>query len=337
LKLLAFIAIYAISITHAYGLDLSQEPIQPLQMLKINAEQAALGKRLFFDTRLSHDNSISCAHCHHLEGLGGADGLKHSFGVDGCEGEVNSPTVFNAAVNFAQFWDGRAATLEDQIDGPVMGHVEMASSWAEIIKVLRADESYRRSFAKLYRGGVAEHNIKHAIAEFERTLITVDSRFDRYLKGDEHAITKAEKHGYKLFKSYGCVACHQGKNVGGNLFQKLGVMQNYFTEHPAENKAARGRFNVTGKKQDMHYFKVPSLRLAVLTAPYFHNGSKKNLVETIRTMAKYQLGRAIPDDDLRDIICFLYTLPGVYNGHPLEPKEKEQLKLLSLSNAKILP
>jgi len=310
------------------------EPLQPLYQLQTDPAKVALGKQLFFDTRLSHDNSISCAHCHHLEDLGGADGLKHAFGVEGREGMVNSPTVFNAAVNFAQFWDGRAATLEEQMDGPVTGHVEMASSWPEVVKKLHAVSSYRQSFARLYQDGITEANIKNAIAEFERTLITTDSRFDRFLLGDAHAITAEEKHGYQLFKSYGCVACHQGKNVGGNLFQKLGVMRDYFAEHPAENKAGRGRFNVTGKKQDLHYFKVPSLRLAVLTAPYFHNGSKKNLVVTIRTMAKYQLGRTIPDADLHDIISFLYTLPGVYNGHTLEPKDKAQLKLLSVPGAK---
>ena len=321
----------------AYAFDLSHEPLQPLYSLKVNHAKAALGKRLFFEARLSHDNSISCAHCHDLEQLGGADGLKHSFGVEGREGQVNSPTVFNAAVNFAQFWDGRAATLEAQMDGPLNNHAEMASSWPEVVGKLQGDPSYRKQFSQIYTDGITARNIKNAIAEFERTLITTDSRFDRYLLGDANAITPLEKHGYQLFKSYGCVACHQGKNVGGNLFQKLGVMRDYFAEHPPENSAANGRFNVTGKKRDLHYFKVPSLRLAVLTAPYFHNGSKKNLVETIRTMAKYQLGRTIPDTDLYAIISFLYTLPGRYNGHSLEPKEKTQLKLLPQPQPRALP
>jgi len=326
-----------IGLQSAYALELENEPLQPLYPLKTDAAKAALGKQLFFDTRLSHDNSIACAHCHNLDTLGGADGLKHSLGVDGREGMVNSPTVFNAAVNFVQFWDGRAATLEEQMDGPVTGHVEMASSWKEVVQKLQGVPSYQQRFKKLYPEGITESNIKSAIAEFERTLITVDSRFDRYLLGDEDAISDEEKHGYQLFKSYGCVACHQGKNVGGNLFQRLGVMRDYFAEHPPENKAARGRFNVTGKKQDMHYFKVPSLRLAVLTAPYLHNGSKKNLVETIRTMAKYQLGRTVPDADLHDIISFLYTLPGSYQGKSLEPKEKTQLQALASVKVKVSP
>lgn len=326
-----------IATAQAFALDLAKEPLQPLSALTTDAKKVALGKQLFFDTRLSHDNSISCAHCHQLDGLGGADGLKHSFGVDAREGMVNSPTVFNAALNFVQFWDGRAASLEEQMDGPLTAHNEMANSWPEVVKALRTDASYRKTFSNLYPLGITAHSIKDAIAEFERSLITVNSRFDRYLNGDEHAITPMEQHGYQLFKSYGCVACHQGRNVGGNLFQKFGVMHDYFADNPAENSAGRGRFNVTQQDEDMHYFKVPSLRLAVLTAPYFHNGSKENLIETIRTMAKYQLGRSIPDKDLHDIIAFLYTLPGTYNGHSLEPKDKEQLRLLEPATSKAAP
>ncbi|WP_202978118.1 cytochrome-c peroxidase [Mariprofundus erugo] len=310
---------------YGLALELSGEPVQPITRLNVDAQKVALGKKLFFDVRLSQNQSISCAHCHDLEEHGGADGLKHSFGVEGREGAVNSPTVFNAALNFAQFWDGRATTLEEQVDGPVTGHVEMASSWPEVVSRLAADDAFRNDFNRIYPTGLTADNIKNAIAEYERTLLTPGSRFDRYLNGDEAAITADEKRGYRLFKSYGCVACHQGRNVGGNLFQVLGVMGDYFADYPAENSAGRGRFNVTGLVEDMHRFKVPSLRLAVLTAPYFHNGSAKTLAEAIRVMSKYQLGRDIPDDDLRAIIAFLYTLPGSYAGHSLEPSDREQL------------
>ena len=310
---------------YVMGLELSGEPVQPITPLPVDFRKAALGKQLFFDVRLSRDHSISCAHCHDLKERGGADGLKHSFGVDALEGSVNSPTVFNAALNFAQFWDGRAATLEEQIEGPVTAHAEMAASWPDVLKSLAADIPYRNDFLRLYATGLTVTNIKHAIAEFERTLVTPDSRFDRYLLGDKLAISAAEKHGYALFKSYGCVACHQGRNVGGNLFQVLGVMADYFADHPGENSTSRGRFNVTGLDEDMHRFKVPSLRLAVLTAPYFHDGSAKSLAEAIRTMSKYQLGRNIPDADVRSIIAFLYTLPGRYDGHALEPEDREQM------------
>ncbi len=312
--------------TWVHAVDLSLEPIQPIPAsLKVNQAKAALGEKLFFDTRLSVDNAISCAHCHELNVEGGADGLKHSFGVDGREGLVNSPTVFNAALNFVQFWDGRANTLEDQIEGPVTAHAEMDSTWPDILNKLRIDSTYRKDFSRLYASGITVTNIKQAIAEFERTLLTPDSRFDQYLRGDESAITEAEKQGYALFKDYGCTACHQGRNVGGNLFQTLGVMDDYFADHRLENKAGLGRFNVTGDESDKHRFKVPSLRLAVLTAPYFHNGAHASLAEVIRTMAKYQLGRDIPADDIRSIIRFLYALPGEYKGKSLEPEEKKHL------------
>jgi len=308
------------------AMDLTLEPIQPIPAsLPVNPARAALGKALFFDTRLSADNSISCAHCHDLANRGGADDLKHSFGVDGREGMINSPTVFNAALNFSQFWDGRAATLEEQVEGPVTGHVEMASTWPAIIQKLGRDSAFRQRFDGAYATGLTAANIRDAIATFERTLLTPDSRFDRYLNGDATAINEVEKKGYALFKSYGCVACHQGRNVGGNLYQTLGVMNDYFKDFPLENKAGLGRFNVTGDKADRHRFKVPSLRLVVLTPPYFHNGSKKTLTESIRTMAKYQLGRTIPDTDIQSIIRFLYTLPGRWQGRSLEPAGQERL------------
>lgn len=311
-------------------------PIEPIQAipetLGADPEKAALGKKLFFDVRLSADNSISCAHCHNLD-EGGADSLSHSFGVEGREGMINSPTVFNSGLNVTQFWDGRAKSLEDQVDGPVQAHGEMASSWPMVLEKISADSEYRRLFSETYENGVTRANIKHAIAEFERTLLTPDSRFDQYLKGDETAITDEEKEGYRQFKEYGCTACHQGRNVGGNLFQVLGVMGDYFSDHRIENETDYGRFNVTGELKDKYHFKVPSLRLAVLTAPYFHNGRYESLAETIRTMAKYQLGRDIPDEDIRSIIQFLYTLPGVYEGRSLEPTEKLHLNFTAYPEA----
>jgi len=329
----AFIVLMLYPNGYVWALDLSQEPIQPLYPIQVNPQKAALGKTLFFETKLSQDNTISCAHCHDLT-KGGIDGLKHSFGVSGREGLVNAPTVFNAALNFAQFWDGRVDTLEAQIDSPITKHSEMAENWPDIITKLNADPYYPKAFKSVYPDGITAHNIKDAIAEFERTLITTNSRFDRYLQGDEHAINAEEKHGYALFKDYGCVACHQGRNVGGNVFQVLGVMKDYFKDHPEENQAAKGRFNITGKPDDLHRFKVPSLRLVVLTAPYFHNGSEQSLHETIHTMGEYQLGKHIPDSDVHAIIAFLYTLPGEYQGQTLEPKKPKPRQQL---DAKVNP
>ncbi len=328
-RLAAAIGSLYIAMSPVYALDFLHEPIKRIpQTLDVSPDKAAIGKKLFFDPRLSVDNSISCAHCHNLDEKGGADALRHSFGVQGREGLVNAPTVFNSALNSTQFWDGRAKSLEDQVDGSVQAHAEMASTWPQVVEKLRADAEYRRLFLRSYKTDINPANIKHAIAEFERTLLTPNSRFERYLKGDENAINAEEKDGYRLFKSYGCVACHQGRNVGGNMFQVLGVMGDYFSDHKVENKADYGRFNVTGRQEDKYRFKVPSLRLAVLTAPYLHDGSHTSLAETIRTMAKYQLVRNIPDEDVRSIIHFLYTLPGEYEGKSLEPVTREHLNFL---------
>jgi len=303
----------------AVAADYSNEPVQPIPTnVQLDEKKVKLGEQLFLDPRLSADNSISCAHCHGLDS-GGVDGTKHSFGVGGREGPINSPTVFNSSLNFAQFWDGRAATLEDQIEGPIHADREMASNWPEIIKKLSGDTSYVGQFNASYKGEISASTIKDAIATFERSLNTPNSRFDRYLRGDADAITADEKLGYELFKDYGCVACHQGANVGGNMYQTFGVMGDYFKDRGGHSKVDAGRFNVTGEEEDKHVFKVPSLRLAVLTAPYFHDGSKEKLEDAIKIMAKYQLGRDIPDDDIALIIKFLRTLPGEYNGRSLEP------------------
>ncbi|RMH61932.1 MAG: cytochrome-c peroxidase [Zetaproteobacteria bacterium] len=294
----------------ALAAEISDAAIVPLERPKeLSVEKIRLGRRLFHDTRLSHDNSISCAHCHDLA-HGGADHTPHSYGVGGAEGVINAPTVYNAGLNLAQFWDGRAATLEEQIDGPIHNPVEMASNWPEVLAKLRADASYVESFARVFGGKITEARVKEAIAEFERSLVTVDSPFDRYLRGDATAISEVQKRGYRLFISYGCVSCHQGANVGGNLFQVMGVFGDYFRDRGGETKADLGRYNVTGLARDRHKFKVPSLRLVVLTAPYFHDGSAETLDQAIRVMAKYQLGRDIPDEDIADIIAFLHSLVG---------------------------
>ena len=289
---------------------LSYEPIQPLKAIAFDVDKAALGERLFHETRLSANNSTSCAHCHHLA-EGGADSLATSFGVNGAENKMNSPTIFNAVLNIAQSWDGRSLTLEEQIDGVLHNTKELASNWPDVIAKLSADKTYLSTFDKLYEDGISEQTIKHAIIEFERPLITIDSRFDQYLRGNDNAITNAEKKGYALFKDFGCVACHQGENVGGNLFQKLGVMKDYFitNEHNTQPHEM-GRFNVTKKESDRHKFKVPSLRLVTLTAPYLHDGEVSELDDAIRVMGEYQLGIQISDPDIASIISFLHTLVG---------------------------
>ncbi len=289
---------------------LSAEPIQPLAFEpQKNGALVKLGERLFHDPILSKNDSVSCATCHDLK-KGGDDGLVRSKGIDGKQGDVNAPTVFNAALNIAQFWDGRAATLEDQIDGPVENTLEMASDWKTIEKKLRGDSSYVKEFESVLGEKPSRQGVKKAIATFERTLITVGSPFDRWLEGDEKALSKKQKEGYDLFKANGCIACHQGQNVGGNMYQRFGVFGNYFEDRGGAKKPDFGRFNVTGKESDRFVFRVPSLRNVALTAPYFHDGSAKTLPEAVGIMAKYQLGREISSGQVEKLVAFLESLTG---------------------------
>lgn len=293
-----------------------REPIKPIPLeAQLDARKVALGETLFNETRLSHDNTISCASCHDLA-KGGTDGKAHSIGIQNAGGSINSPSVFNSGLNFKQFWDGRAATLEEQIDGPVHSVVELGSSWPEIVGKLRATD-YAARFATIYRDGIQPQNIKDAIAQFERSLITPNSRFDKYLRGDDSALTAEEKAGYRVFKSHGCTSCHQGMNVGGNMFETLGAMADYFADRGNVTSADYGRFNVTGRETDRFVFRVPSLRNVALTAPYFHDGSMARLEDAVKAMGKYQLGEPLPPADIAQIVQFLKTLTGEYGGKPL--------------------
>lgn len=301
--------------------ELRHEPVQPLiKPTGINPDKISLGDRLFHEPRLGRDNDMSCSSCHFLE-INGANHRSHTLGRNGVALDVNTPTVFNSSLNHQQFWDGRALNLHEQIDFVVTSKKEFATDWSTIIQKLKQDQSYINAFEKLYTDSITADNVRDAIVSFERSLITVNSRFDRYLLGDANAINQDEKKGYRLFKSYGCVACHQGSNVGGNLFMKFGVFGDYFSDQQKLTKANLGRFNITGNEADRNVFRVPSLRLAALTAPYFHDGSVKTLAEAVKIMAKHQLGRSIPDQDISYIIAFLKTLPGEYKGRALTAPE----------------
>ena len=291
------------------------EPLEPVpQQVDVDPAKVALGKLLFHDPRLSRDDTISCATCHDLAN-GGDDGRVVSQGVAGRKGLVNSPTVFNAAFNIAQFWDGRAETLEDQIDGPIQNEREMATLWPDVVTKLEEDAKYPGLFAAVYPGeAISRRIIKNAIAEFMTSLITPDSRFDQWLRGDEQAMNAQEKRGYELFKRYGCSSCHQGRNVGGNMFQVFGVINDYFRKRGGITKADMGRFNVTGNEEDRHAFKVPSLRMAAHTAPYLHDGSAETLRDAVDAMFEFQLGRTAPDADKDAIVAFIRTLAGETGG-----------------------
>lgn len=296
-------------------LKLSNEPISPIPTeIKLNSRKVELGEKLFNDTKLSHDNTISCASCHSLD-LGGTDRLAHSIGIKGQVGAINTPTVFNSAYNFKQFWDGRAETLEAQIDGPPNAATEMGSNWEEIKGKLNASPEYVSDFENLYSDGIQIQNIKDTIAVFERSLITPNARFDRYLNGEQDILTKEEKEGYQTFKAVGCASCHQGINIGGNLFQEFGVMGDYFKDRGNITDADLGRYNVTKNEFDRHVFKVPSLRNIEKTYPYFHDGTVIQLEEAVEVMSKYQLGRKLSRQEIDSIVKFLKTLNGEYKRY----------------------
>lgn len=295
----------------------SNEPISPIPLqLNLDERKVKLGEKLFHDPRLSADNTLSCATCHNLK-TGGTDRLVYSVGIGGEIGIVNSPTVFNSGFNFKQFWDGRVDTLEEQIEGPIISGKEMGSDWSDMIRKLKQSPDYVSQFKAIYAGGIQPDGIKDAIAEFVRSLYTPNSRFDQFLRGDESAMTEEEKEGYRRFKAYGCISCHQGVNIGGNMFQKIGVMADYLGDRGNFTVADKGRFNVTGDRSDLQVFKVPSLRNIALTAPYFHDGSTPTLEAAIALMGKYQLGRQLSSEDINLIVEFLKTLTGEYQGKKL--------------------
>lgn len=286
---------------------------EPLQALPPSAAQdpnrVSLGADLFADPRLSADGSVACATCHVLA-RGGVDGKRVSLGIHGRSGNVNAPTVFNSGFNFVQFWDGRASTLEEQVGGPLTNPNEMGNDWPSALAFLRADDKYRARFQAAFPDGLTEANVRAAVASFERTLSTPNARFDLWLRGDKHALSDLERAGYERFKGVGCVACHQGSNVGGNMFQRFGVMGEYFQDRGQIVEADYGRFNVTHLEADRFVFRVPSLRNVELTAPYFHDGSAVTLEQAVGTMAKYQLGQSLDATAVAQIVAFLKTLTG---------------------------
>lgn len=312
---------HAISNEGKGSTDLAQSanPIfRPLPDIgELDTAKVSLGRRLFHEPKLSANGAVACSTCHNLS-AGGDDDLQRSLGVTGNETAVNTPTVYNTALHFAWFWDGRAASLEEQIDGPIHHPDEMGSDWESNVDRIKADTTYRADFRKSYRGEISERTIKDAIATFERSLITPNSRFDRHLKGEEEAMTAEEVRGYDLFQSLGCPSCHQGPLLGANLYQRLGIFEDYFVDRGGQRVSDFGRFNVTGVEEDRFYFKVPSLRNVALTAPYFHDGSAASLEEAVAAMAFYQLGRSLDADEIALVAAFLKTLTGVHEELPSE-------------------
>jgi cytochrome c peroxidase len=265
-----------------------------------------LGEKLYFEKQLSSNGQMSCNTCHMVDnGRAGVDNEPTSLGVPGKRGDRNSPTTLNAGLHMAQFWDGRAKTLEDQAKGPVLNPVEMAMPGeAEVIKRLKSDKDYPALFKAAFPGeadAVTYDNFARAVAAFERTLITHD-RFDDFLKGNDKALSAQELRGLNLFLTTGCTTCHTGPTLGANVYQKIGIF------HPYPNAKDRGRAQVTNEEWDEFRFKVPSLRNVALTWPYFHDGQAATLPAAVKQMAFLQLDKQLPEEELADIVAFLSAL-----------------------------
>lgn len=264
-----------------------------------------LGRKLYYETKLSKAGDLSCNSCHDLARFG-VDGEPTSPGHEGQRGNRNSPTVYNAALHFVQFWDGRAVNVEEQAKGPILNPVEMAMpSEAAVVKLLKGDREYVSLFKQAYpdqKNPITYDNLARAIGAFERRLMT-PSRFDAYLAGDTKALSNDERKGLKAFIDTGCITCHSGPALGGGMYQKLGLVR------PFETKD-RGRAEVTKATTDEKLFKVPSLRNIAETAPYFHDGSVKEIEEAIRLMAAHQLGKDLKDQEVASIATFLRALTG---------------------------
>ena len=292
--------------------EYANEPVQVIpESIEFDAAKAELGHMLYNDVRLSVDNSISCASCHDLS-KGGTDNKPFSEGVGGQFGGINAPTVFNAVFNFVQFWDGRAADLAAQAAGPPTNPVEMAhKDWSDIENILAADKAFAKAFTAVYPTGVTAENICNAIAEYEKTLITPNSPFDLFLKGNAEAMTEAQIKGYELFKNNSCATCHAGVNLGGLSYEYMGTRADYFADRGTElTEEDYGR----GKQEEDvffdHRFKTPGLRNVALTAPYFHDATQATLLDAVNAMVKYQTSESVNKEEAEQIVEFLNALTG---------------------------
>lgn len=290
--------------TQAQNFDPHYAPITPPKAVDLG--KVELGKKLYFDPRLSKSGFISCNSCHNLS-MGGTDNLKSSIGDKWQQGPINAPTVLNSSMNVAQFWDGRAADLKAQAGGPIANPGEMAFSHTLAIDVLESIPAYVREFKLVFgKPKIDIDQVTDAIAEFEKTLVTPNSRFDHYLLGQKEALSKDELAGYKLFNESGCVACHNGPGLGGNSFQQMGIAAPY----KGNKQGVEGRSAITGKEIDRFNFKVPTLRNVELTYPYFHDGAVDTLAEAVDVMGRLQLGKKFTKTENDQVVAFLKTLTG---------------------------
>ena len=305
------------SLASISGQAAAQELTAPLAPLPVavqeNAERVALGEKLFLDPRLSHQGRNACASCHPLD-QGAMDGKVRGESAYGSAPLRNTPTLFNVAFNYFFNWDGGATTLESHAEKVLLNPTIMNTNWPELLAVLGAEAEYTRAFLVAYPDGLNRNNVLNALASFERSLVTPNARFDRYLRGEKHALDASEEQGYRLFTIMGCVACHQGINLGGNLFQRFGI---FSSSRPEHEDIDAGRYEITRDDHDRGVFRVPSLRNVAITAPYFHDGRAATLEEAVDIMAQRQLGRSLMPADREAIVRFLNTLTGEYRDLPV--------------------
>jgi cytochrome c peroxidase len=294
------------------------DPFEPLPLVTdLDPKKVALGEKLFADPILSPDGKVACTTCHELD-QGGVDHRPLSDLEGHAKALVNTPTIFNVSINFKLHWGGAYSSLEEQLKVPIESPRVLATTFPDIVARLRASPEYVARFAEIYPEGVTKDSFSNAMVEYEKSLVTPRSRFDRYLRGERGAMTETELAGYAIFKSHGCASCHQGIGVGGNLFQPLGAMRKYFGERKKDvTETDNGRFNVTKREEDRHVFRVPSLRNVAVTAPYLHDGSVATLEEMIVLMSEVQLGRSLDADRVAKVAAFLRTLTGEYKGEVL--------------------
>ncbi len=282
--------------------DVSFSPI-PIEQIT-QKKKYAVGKWLYFDTNLSKDKTVSCATCHDFS-LGGSDNLKTSKGIEGLQGKLNAPTIFNAKYNIAQDWIGEVGTIKERAKLAFLNKIEMAGDFTKLIEYITKHPKLSKAFLEVY-SKISQESILDALSYYTMNLTTPNARFDKYINGDVTALSKEELQGYRLFKEYGCASCHNGINLGGNMYQKFGI----FNEENLLRDDNLGRYQLTSQEYDRYVFKVPSLRNISRTAPYSHNGSIKSLRDMIAIMGEFQLGIKFSTSEIEKIERFLKTLDG---------------------------
>lgn len=321
MKLMKFsVLVLLLQPTFVFALDaLPKAPPMPSNNPSTRAK-VELGKVLYFDPRLSSSGTISCNSCHNVM-AGGDDGRPVSVGVEGKTGSRSAPTVWNAAFLSVQFWDGRAKSLEEQAKGPIENPVEMGATHKFVVERIAKIPGYQKLFVSAFgsKAAIDIDNVAMAIAAYERTLITPNSPYDRYVKGNKKALTADQRKGMELFQTVGCTSCHSGGNFAGptlpegtGFFMKFPTFPGSDYESKYDLAADKGRYDVTKADEDKNMWRVPTLRNIALTAPYFHNGKVKTLDEAVRVMAKTQLNKTLSDEDARLLVAFLQSLTGKF-------------------------